>query len=222
MSVIKLGRERTYREMLTVEDAIYKRRSIRDYSGKPLSISHLSNLLYYSDGITDERGKLRAAPSAGATYPIEVYTVVNNILDLPRGIYRYIASSHELEVFKEGDFIYATSRAALNEKMIVSANCVLILSAVYQRTQRVYGDRASRYIYFEAGHVAQNIYLIATLIPHNRSSHRTICNVIRRLLWIIPRFDKSQHDRLNDRGCVENEREKHDVESNMNIYSTKD
>jgi SagB-type dehydrogenase family enzyme len=149
---------------LRVEEAISRRRSKRDFSGEPMSMAELSHVLYFSGGITEERHGLRAAPSAGATYPMELYPAVSGIEGLPHGVYHYLVRPHELETVREGDFRQEISRAALGEKMIMRANLVLILSAVSQRTRKVYRDRAERYIHIEAGHIAQNTYLVATSI----------------------------------------------------------
>jgi SagB-type dehydrogenase family enzyme len=127
-----------------------------------MSLAELAHLLRYSSGITDKRQGLRAAPSAGATYPIEVYAIANNVEGLVKGIYHYLISSHELELLREGDFRNEMSRAALQENMFKQANVIVALSAVFQRTQQHYRERAQRYIFFEAGHIAQNTYLIAT------------------------------------------------------------
>jgi SagB-type dehydrogenase family enzyme len=147
---------------LTVEKAIANRRSQRDFRGETMSLAELSHLLYYSSGVTDKRQGLRAAPSAGATYPIEVYAMVNNVEGLAKGIYHYLIASHELELVREGDFRNEMSRAALGERMFKQANIIFALSAIFQRTQLRYRERAQRYILFEAGHIAQNTYLLAT------------------------------------------------------------
>jgi SagB-type dehydrogenase family enzyme len=147
---------------LSVEKAIANRRSQRDFTGETMSLPELSHLLRYSSGLTDKRQGSRAAPSAGATYPIEVYAIANNIEGLARGIYHYLIPSHELELLREGDFRNEMSRAALQEIMFKQANVIIALSAVFQRTQQRYRERAQRYICFEAGHIAQNTYLIAT------------------------------------------------------------
>jgi SagB-type dehydrogenase family enzyme len=147
---------------LTVEQAIVNRRSHRDFSGQAMLLAELSHLLLYSSGIIDQRHGSRAAPSAGATYPIEVYALVNNVEGLAKGIYHYLIPSHELELTREGDLSHDLSHAALGEKMIRYANVVLVLSAVFQRIQQRYRERAQRYIFFEAGHIAQNAYLVAT------------------------------------------------------------
>ena len=147
---------------LTVEKAIANRRSQRDFRGETISLAEFSHLLYYSSGVTDKRQGLRAAPSAGATYPIEVYAMVNNVEGLTKGIYHYLIASHELELVREGDFRNEMSRAALGERMFKQANIIFALSAIFQRTQLRYRERAQRYILFEAGHIAQNTYLLAT------------------------------------------------------------
>lgn len=150
------------RSGLSLEQAIEQRRSLRRFSGESLSQEDLSYLLHYSAGITDQRHGLRAAPSAGATYPIELYPVVNNVQGLPKGVYHYSLLDHGLELVREGDFGQEMAKAALGERMVGQANVILALTAVFQRTQRIYRERAYRYILFEAGHIAQNTYLVAT------------------------------------------------------------
>ena len=149
-------------EGLGIGRVIKARRSERHFSGETMSIAELARLLLYSSGITDKRHGFRAAPSAGATYPLEVYAMINNVNELARGIYHYLIPSHELELVREGDSGQEMSQAALGEQMVRQANVVIALSAVSQRTERHYGGRAHRYILFEAGHIAQNAYLIAT------------------------------------------------------------
>ena len=80
---------------MSVEEAISKRRSMRDYSEQPLTLRELSQILWAAQGITDPGRKLRSAPSAGATYPIEIYIVtgVNGVEGLEPGVYRYVGQS---------------------------------------------------------------------------------------------------------------------------------
>jgi SagB-type dehydrogenase family enzyme len=145
-----------------VELAISSRRSERRFTGKVMSAVELSHILYYACGITDRRDGFRAAPSAGATYPIEVYPIINNIEDFTTGVYRYAIVDHQLEIVHEGDFRRDIIRAAIGQSYLGEANAILVLSAVFFRTQRQYGERSDRYILLEAGHIAQNACLIAT------------------------------------------------------------
>jgi SagB-type dehydrogenase family enzyme len=150
------------RGSLSLEQAIEQRRSMRRFSGESISQEDLSYILFYSNGVTDRRHGRRAAPSAGATYPIEVYTVVNNVEGLARGIYHCLLPDHALELVREGDFGQEMVMASMGQKMMAQASVVLMMTAVVQRTERIYGNRASRYVVLDAGHIAQNAYLVAT------------------------------------------------------------
>jgi SagB-type dehydrogenase family enzyme len=147
---------------LSLEEAIEARRSRRTYSGQPLSLAELSRLLYAAQGITQRQGELRAAPSAGALYPIELYAVAHNVAGLEAGIYHYAAPAHELELVRPGDWRAAVTRAGLGQGHLGQANVCFILSAVFQRTRWKYHERAYRYVLLETGHIGQNLYLAAT------------------------------------------------------------
>lgn len=148
---------------MTVEEAIKKRRSVRNYSTKPISKAQLSQLLFAAQGVTGRMyGKaLRTAPSAGALYPFEIYIIVNNVQDLPRGIYHYSVLDHALELVKSGDFRSQITSAGLNQQMLGDAGVTFVLSAIFDRVRYKYGERGVRYVYMEAGHISQNIYLQA-------------------------------------------------------------
>ena len=130
------------------EDAIKKRRSVRNYLQKALNIDQLSQLLFAAQGITGKLfgQPLRSAPSAGALYPIEIYLIVNNVTDLPPGIYHYIVIEHALKLVKSGDFSGEITSAGLHQKMLGKANVVFALSAVFDRTRSKYGELSSRYV----------------------------------------------------------------------------
>ncbi|MEM2901420.1 MAG: SagB/ThcOx family dehydrogenase [Candidatus Bathyarchaeia archaeon] len=151
---------------MSVEEAISKRRSIRNYADEPLTVHHLSQLLWSAQGITDPGQGLRAAPSAGATYPLEVYIVVGlgGVEGLDPGVYRYDPRRHCLTLIAQGDLRENLSNAALNQKWIAEAPVDLVIAAEYERTTGRYGDRGVRYVHMEAGHVAENIYLQATAL----------------------------------------------------------
>jgi SagB-type dehydrogenase family enzyme len=144
-------------------DAVRKRRSIRNYRNQPLSEAHLSQLLWATQGITrQEMGfAFRSAPSAGALYPVETYVAVHSVESIDAGIYHYGIQKHELELLNKGDFRDAVARAALDQDMAYSASIVFIWTALFQRSKWKYGQRAYRYIYIDAGHIAQNLALTA-------------------------------------------------------------
>lgn len=71
---------------LSVEEAIARRRSVRSFADEPLSLSEVSGLLWAVQGITDPDSGKRAAPSAGMTYPLEVYLVVGSPGDFGRDV----------------------------------------------------------------------------------------------------------------------------------------
>ncbi len=144
-------------------ETIYRRRSIRNFQDKPLKKSVLSQLLWATQGITMESMgyEFRAAPSAGALYPIETYLVIHDIEGLDPGIFHYGVQNHELELLRKGDFREPVARAALDQDMAYSANVVFVWTAVFQRSKWKYDQRAYRYIYLDAGHIAQNLALAA-------------------------------------------------------------
>jgi len=148
---------------MILEEAIKKRRSIRSYSKKTLTLPQLSQLLFAAQGVTGSHygHDVRTAPSAGALYPMEVYLVVNNVEGLSRGIYHYTIQGHALELLKEGDFRKEITNAGLWQDMLGEAQVTFVFSAVFERTRKKYGDRSPRYIFMEAGHISQNISLQA-------------------------------------------------------------
>jgi SagB-type dehydrogenase family enzyme len=145
-----------------LEEAIEARRSVRDHSSAPLPLEGLSRLLYAAQGITEARWGFRAAPSAGALYPIELYAAVHNVTGLERGLYHYTVAEHGLELLRRGDLRAAVVQAGLGQDFLGQANVCFILSAVFQRTRWKYRERTYRYVLLEAGHIGQNLYLAAT------------------------------------------------------------
>ncbi len=143
--------------------AINRRRSVRNFSDATIKKSILSQLLWASQGITMESMgyELRATPSAGALYPVETYLVIHNVEEINPGIYHYGVKNHELEQLKQEDFRDAVARAALDQDMTFSANVVFIWTGVFGRSKWKYNQRAYRYVYLDAGHIAQNLALAA-------------------------------------------------------------
>ncbi len=144
---------------VSVEKALLRRRSVREYTTEPLTLAQVSQVLWAAQGITDERRGFRAAPSAGATYPLETYLAAGRVKDLPAGFYKYHPDSHTLTRAIGQDVRFGLSGAALGQEMIRDAPASVVFSAVYDRTAERYGDRAVRYVHMEVGHAAQNVYL---------------------------------------------------------------
>ncbi len=144
----------------SIEEAILKRRSVRTYKDSPLTLKEISQLLWAAQGITNPRG-FRAAPSAGALYPLEIYVIAGNVNDLPDGIYNYKPLKHELVRIVKGDKRDELCNAALGQSSIRTAAAVIVFSAVYERTTMKYGDRGIKYVHIETGHAAQNVFLQA-------------------------------------------------------------
>ncbi|MBO8131766.1 MAG: SagB/ThcOx family dehydrogenase [Candidatus Marinimicrobia bacterium] len=153
-----------YKGGVSLEEAIYKRRSIRDFSEKKLTLEQISQLLWAAQGITDNRYGFRTAPSAGATYPFDVYIIVDRVDKLDSGIYRYIPQDHLLENIEKGRFNKILADFALGQDAIAQAPVNILLSAVYERTTSRYGKRGIMYVHIEAGHIAQNIHLQAVTL----------------------------------------------------------
>lgn len=147
----------------TLAEALLKRRSVREYSGQVLTLQELSQLLWAAQGITDARG-FRAAPSAGATYPLEVYAVVGDVKGVARGIYRYKPQEHRLLKVASGEWREALARAALDQQWVIQGAVNIVITAIYERTTGHYGKRGVRYVDMEAGHAAQNVCLQAVAL----------------------------------------------------------
>lgn len=148
---------------VSLEEALLKRRSIREYANLPLTLEDVSQLLWAAQGITTEWGG-RTAPSAGALYPLEVYLAVGNIENLAAGVYKYKPERHELVKVRDDDVRGELAEAALGQNWVREAAIDIVIAAVYERTTKKYGDRGVKYTHMEAGHAAQNIYLQAAAL----------------------------------------------------------
>lgn len=145
---------------ISVEEAIADRRSVRSYSSKSLTLQHLSQMLWSAQGITNNEG-LRAAPSAGALYPLELYVVAGNVENLEPGVYRYIPEGHKLTSTLTEDKRKELVSAASNQDWIADAPVIIVFSAVYERTTSKYGERGIRYVHMDTGFAGENLFLQA-------------------------------------------------------------
>jgi SagB-type dehydrogenase family enzyme len=150
-------------ETMSVDEALRKRRSTRRFLRKPLTLEQLSYLLWASTGIQRREGgyEFRTAPSAGALYPIETYVIANNVSSLETALYHYSVKSHLLEELGNGDFSPSMAQAALGQEMFLGACAIFVWTALFDRSKWKYRQRAYRYIYLDAGHIAENLALSA-------------------------------------------------------------
>jgi len=151
---------------MPIWEAVGGRRSSRDFRGSLLSAADLSQLLWASQGVTKVMGEyaLRSAPSAGALYPIETYLSVQTVEGIGPGIYHYGVREHELELLRSGDFREAVAEAALDQGFLAEAAVVFSWTAVFARSKWKYKERAYRYVYLDAGHIAQNVAIAAVAL----------------------------------------------------------
>ena len=139
---------------VSVEKALKERRSVRSYKAEPLSMGEVAQILWAAQGVTDASKGLRTAPSAKAAYLIEVYLVAGNVTGLPAGLYKYQPGRHELARIFEGDAKEKLFSAA-GQAPIRNAPAALVIAGYPKRSVN------PGWIYLEAGHASENVYLQA-------------------------------------------------------------
>jgi len=151
---------------MNIWEAIGRRRSVRDFRSAPISAAELSQILWASQGVTKAVGDygLRSAPSAGALYPVETYVSVQMVEGIEPGIYHYGVRGHQFELLSAGVLRVAVAEAALDQGFLTEAAIVFAWTAVFDRSKWKYKQRAYRYVYLDAGHIAQNVALAAVAL----------------------------------------------------------
>lgn len=146
--------------IISLEEAIAKRRSQRSFGKKELTLYQIGQLLWAAQGITERRGGygLRSAPSAGALYPMEIYALTKD------GVYHYLPESHALEVLSGSDLRGDLCNASLGQSSVRDAPLDIVICAVYKKVTFKYRERGKRYTDIETGHIAQNIHLQAVAL----------------------------------------------------------
>lgn len=150
----------------SLKKALINKKSIRNYSQRPLSANELSSLLYYSAGIRKKESRetgRRFYPSAGARYPLEIYPVILNVDKIRDGIYHYYLKSHCLETILGEPFRIELFKN-FTHGWINKAAVLFITTAIFYRTEVKYGDRGYRHVLTEVGHLSQNLYLISAAL----------------------------------------------------------
>ncbi|MFC1965050.1 SagB/ThcOx family dehydrogenase [Chloroflexota bacterium] len=151
---------------ISLEEAIVRRRSIRRFTASSISQSQLSQILWASQGVTNAASGQRAAPSAGATYPLEIFVIcgTDSVEGIGEGIYHYNPENHSLTLKHKGDVRLELAGTTFDQEYICEAPVDIIICAVYARTMVKYEARGERYVHMDVGHAGQNIYLQATTL----------------------------------------------------------
>ncbi len=149
---------------ISFEKAAYERRSVRNFSDKPLNLFQLSQILWAAQGISDTLKNFRTVPSAGATYPLDLYVFSGTVEGLEPGIYKYLPEENALLAIIRDDRRDELSFSCHNQRFIQAAPVVLLVTGVVERTESRYGTRAQRYVFMEAGHLGQNVSLQAVTL----------------------------------------------------------
>lgn len=141
--------------------AVAERASVRRYSREPLALEELSYLLWCTQGVRTASGRpnLRTVPSAGARHALDTYLVVNRVAGLEPGLYLYRPVEHGLAALDPDPAVVDRVMAACFGQYVAQAAVTFVWVAdVYRMTWR-YGERGYRYLFLDAGHVCQNLYL---------------------------------------------------------------
>ncbi len=145
---------------------IEKRRSVRKFSGFSISKDEFFYLLFSSCGLT-RLGKAfddsrRPYPSAGTRYPLEIYPIILNCKGFKKGLYHYNVKGNLMELLLEEDLSKWLIKNTGGERWITNTAVVFIITGVLDRVRIKYGDRGYRLTLIEAGHLGQNMLLLAT------------------------------------------------------------
>ncbi len=149
-----------------ISTLIKKRRSVREFNGSPISLKQLHYLLLNAAGIINSYNNIdqsrRPYPSAGARYPLEVYPLVLKCMGLEKGLYHYNVKENCLELLQKGNLEKELLKGTAGEELLKDAAVIFIITGVLDRTRIKYHERGYRFVLIEAGHLAQNICLLAT------------------------------------------------------------
>ena len=143
---------------MTVEEAIFRRRSERSFLPNELSLEQISQLLWSAQGITDKTWGFRAAPSSGSLYPLTIYALKSD------GIFRYVPDGHKLLQTSAEDIRPSLVRASLGQDFIGQAPLVIVIVGNFRIVEAKFGQRSYRYLNMEIGHAAENIQLQAVAL----------------------------------------------------------
>jgi len=150
-------------------EALLMRKSTRNFAPVGVDFDSLSKLLTLSCGlqnVRDNESWVRTYASAGARFPIEIYLIVLTSDDMELGIYHYNVHDNTLELVRSGDYSIEISSFYSNQigQIITEFPCLILFSVILDRTMQKYGERGYRFAMLDAGHMSQNLYLVASYL----------------------------------------------------------
>lgn len=158
----RVALENHFSEDLLLE-TLTKRKSTTAFR-KSLSIEEIAYLLRYGAGKKPKQKKdsfeHRVYPSAGARYPIELYLYIQKMKGIAAGIYHYNVRDHTLECLTNNEYYCKLFRGSFSKSDLKNVSAVIVMTAIFERNIVKYGERGFRHIFFECGHIAQNLYLL--------------------------------------------------------------
>jgi len=142
---------------------IHARRSFREFTDEPVSSEDIADLLWAAQGITLPESGFRASPSAGATYPLELYVAADRVEGVDPGLYWYTPDmDRTVPTGLTGPLASTIAAAALGQEALQRAAAIIVVTAVFDRTTTRYLDRGIMYVHMEVGHASENLLLMAT------------------------------------------------------------
>ncbi len=172
--------------VVSLEEALLQRRSVRSFAPYAITLQEVGQLLWAGQGITQADRSLRTAPSAGATFPIELYVAIFNAEGITPGLYQYQCKEHSLIMKKQALPADSLVGVALSQQWIKEASAVIFVCAVPARTSPRYGERTSRYVHIEVGHVGQNIALQAVALKLGTTMVGSFKDVVLATILQLP------------------------------------
>jgi SagB-type dehydrogenase family enzyme len=148
---------------MSLEAALWARHSTRALTRDSISLAEVGQLLWAAQGV-NRPDNHRTAPSAGATYPLELYLLAARVRDLPAGVYHYRPAGHQIELVAAGDRLAEMVSAATRQAWQADAAAVVVFAAVYERAAQRFRERAERYVPMDVGFAGQNVYLEAAAL----------------------------------------------------------
>ncbi|MBI5084226.1 MAG: SagB/ThcOx family dehydrogenase [Acidobacteria bacterium] len=172
-----------------IEYCLRNRRSARDFSGDPLPLAQVSQLLWAALGLT-ATGGLRTSPSAGSLYPVRGYLIAGNVTGLAPGVYSYDADFHALALLAKGDKRGRLAKICAGQHCVAECSAAILLTAWYKRAIAEFGDSARALTAMEAGHIGQSFCLQATALGIGAIGVSKFYPTILRMFLPVPRDEE--------------------------------